>query len=150
MPRQGVHFMLVLFALVCVGYTSLVVHFAFSGDLGAGSIYKMPLSLALLTLIVPYIYTWFVGMMAAYEMLVYNAALKGVLYRKSWSMVSVGLGLIILSQITIQCVTTLTRQLSQLHIASILQIVYSLLFLMAAGYIVLAIGVRKLQRIEEV
>lgn len=150
LPRRGVHSILILFSFISVGYVSLLVHFAFSAVQGAGSVYKMPLWLVLTTLAVPYIYTWFVGIMAAYEMLVYNATLKGVIYRKSWSLVSVGLGLIITSQIVVQCTTSLSRQLSQLHIASLISIVYGLLFLMAAGYIVLAYGIRKLQRIEEV
>jgi hypothetical protein len=110
----------------------------------------MPLWLVLGTLVIPYTYTWFVGMLAAYEMFVYNSVLKGVIYRKSWSMVSYGLCIIILSQVVVQYLTTLTRQLARLHILSVIEVVYGLLFLMAAGYIVLAYGLKKLQKIEEV
>lgn len=148
--RFGIHAMVVLFAFLSVTYTYFVVHFAFSGDPRAGSIYQMPLWLVLISLVVPYIYTWFIGVLAAYEMFAYNAKLKGVIYRKSWSRVSVGLGIVIFAQVLVQCLTNLTRQLTQLNVATIFGLVYGLFFVMAAGYIILALGMKKLQRIEEV
>lgn len=148
--RLSVHAMIILFALLSVTYTYFVIHFAFSGDPSAGSIYQMPLWLVLVTLVVPYIYTWFIGVLAAYEMFAYNAKLKGIIYRKSWSRVSIGLGIVILSQVLVQCFTTLTRQLTQLHVGTIFGLAYGLLLIMAVGYIILALGMKKLQRIEEI
>lgn len=148
--RLGAHLIIILFALAGVSYSYFVLHFAFSNHAGAEQVYAMPLWLVLTTLVVPYLYTWYVGIVAAYEMYVYNKAVKGVLYRRGWSMLSVGLGAIIVTLIVIQFLTTLTVQLNSLSLSAILLLVYGLLLLMAIGYVMVAYGAKQLQKIEEV
>ncbi len=149
-PRYASHALIAIFAVISVGYSYFVLHYAFSDDANIDSVYKMPLWLVLMTLVVPYIYMWFIGFIAAYEMYLYNTAVKGVLYRKSWSVLSVGLSVVIIAQIVVQYLTTITPQLNRLSITAILLVVYALLLLMSVGYILIAFGAKKLQKIEEV
>jgi len=147
--RAIAHMFIILFALLGVGYTYFVLHFAFAKG-GTAEHYAMPLWLVLLTLVVPYLYAWYLGLVAAFEMYLYHTGLKGVLYRRGWRLFSIGLGAVIVTQIVLQYLTTLSAQLNKLSLTAIMLVVYGLLILMAIGYILVASGAKKLQKIEEV
>lgn len=149
-PRRAAHMLIILFSVIGVMYTYFVVHFAYTGNGNASEAYAMPIWLALLTLVVPYTYMWYIGLVAAYELFLYNTGLKGVLYRKSWSRFSAGIGLVVLSSILVQYVSTLSTQLNRLTVTSLLLVIYVLLLVMAAGYMLMAYGAKRLQKIEEV
>lgn len=52
--------------------------------------------------------------------------------------------------ISVQSLTTLTPHLVHLSIYWTLAIIYSLLLVLSVGFVLIAIGARQLQRIEEV
>lgn len=114
------------------------------------TIYHLPTWLLLTTLVFPYLYTWYLGMLAAYETHLYSRKAPGKLYRRTWNMLASGIASIIGVQIAIQYITTATVQLSQLRLLRLLFIVYILLALLSVGYILVAIGAKRLQKIEEV
>lgn len=147
--RNAVHLITILCAALAAVYTYCVVYFVFTIP-GVNTPYYMPLSLVLPTLVVPYLYMWFIGITAAYELYLYNSTLKGKLYRRSWSMVSAGIAGVLLSMILIQFLVTLTNEFNKLSIVNTLLVVYGLLLVMAAGYALVAYGAKRLQRIEEV
>jgi hypothetical protein len=117
---------------------------------GRALIYHLSVWLILLTLVAPYIYMWFVGLQATYEIYRYRKKVAGVVYKNSWKLLALGLGWLIVMSIALQYLTTLTARLNRLSIYWLLVIVYSLLLLLAVGFVLIAFGARKLQKIEEV
>jgi hypothetical protein len=114
------------------------------------SVYHMSLWWVTITLVAPYVYMWYVGLLATYEIYRYRQVAPGTVYRKSWLFLSVGIGWLLLLSIGTQYLTTLTARLNRLSIYGVLAIVYALLLLLAVGFVLIAAGARKLQKIEEV
>jgi hypothetical protein len=114
------------------------------------SIYHMPVWVILTTLVAPYVYMWFMGLLAVYELYIYRRKVTGIIYRKSLGQLSFGLGWLIVLSIGLQYFSTLSAHLTRLSIYGILAIIYVLLLLLAIGFVFIANGTRKLQRIEEV
>jgi|GEM_PF-416351 len=112
--------------------------------------YHMSIWIILLTLVAPYIYMWFVGLQASYEIYHYRRKVAGIVYKNSWNLLTLGLGWLIIMSIGLQYLTTLTPHLNHLSIYWMLAIIYSLLLLLAAGFVLIALGARKLKKIEEV
>jgi hypothetical protein len=113
-------------------------------------VYHMSIWLIIATINAPYIYMWAVGLVAAYELYLYRQKVAGVVYRKSWGLLALGLSWLIVMSIVFQFLTTLTARLNHLSIYWLLAIIYSLLLVLSVGFILIAIGTRKLQKIEEV
>lgn len=113
-------------------------------------LYHMSLWLIALTLTAPYIYMWFIGLFAAYEIYRYQSKVAGIVYKKSWVQLAFGIGWLIGTSIVFQYVSTLSGRLQHLSIYWLLVIVYSLLLILSVGFVLIALGARKLQKIEEV
>jgi hypothetical protein len=112
--------------------------------------YHLSYSLVMLTLAIPYLYIWFLGLFAVVEIYLYSRHVAGIVYRHSWNELALGLGAIIVLDITLQYLGTLSSWLSGLSLSGLLLLLYVLLFLLAAAFIVVALGTKKLIRIEEV
>lgn len=114
------------------------------------SVYHMGGWLILLTIVAPYIYMWFHGLLATYEILNYRQKVAGIVYRRSWGLLARGIGWLVVMSIAVQYLTTLDARLMHLRIYWLLAIIYSLLLVYSLGFILIALGARKLQKIEEV
>ena len=112
--------------------------------------YHMSPELVMLTLGAPYMYIWLLGLSALAELRAYSLKLRGVVYRKGWRLLILGLASIILLSILIQYLTTLTSWLTSLSLNGVLLLLYALLFMLAGAFIVLALGAQRLMKIEEV
>ncbi len=112
-------------------------------------VYHMSIWLILTTLVAPYIYMWYVGLQAAYDVYRYHHKVAGIVYRKSWSLLALGLVWLIVVSIGLQFLTTLTAHLATLAIYWLLAIIYSILLVLSVGFVLIALGARKLQKIEE-
>lgn len=131
-------------------YTGLVyVHFVATTH-QRDAVYYMSIWFILLTLVAPYVYMWFVGLIASYEIYRYQRQVAGIVYKKSWNLLALGLGWLIVTSIVFQFLTTATVQLKGLALGWLLGVVYLLLILLAVGFALTALGARKLRRIEEV
>lgn len=112
--------------------------------------YHMSPQLVMLTLGIPYIYSWFLGLSAMLELFLYSKRVPGVVYRKAWQWLAVGLGAVIIVDILIQYLSTLSTWLNGLSLSGVLLLLYVLLFLWAGAFIVVALGTKRLIKIEEV
>jgi len=112
--------------------------------------YGLSPQLVMLTVGLPYMYTWLLGLSAIAELRAYTLKLRGVVYRKGWRLLILGLASIILVDILLQYLVTLTSWLTSLSLNGLLLLLYGLLFLLAGAYIVLALGAQRLMKIEEV
>ena len=148
-PPLAVHAHILGLAVLSISYTYFVLRFGFPNG-NVSESYRMPVGLVLATLVLPYIYTWSIGLHAAYLMYLYNTKLKGVIYRRGWLLMSLGLSAIIAASFLLQYLTSLTTQINRLSIMAVLLLVYGLLIVMAVGYVLVAIGAKRLKKIEEV
>jgi hypothetical protein len=145
------HIFGIIFTLVSVGYCYFVLNQGIPTHVTTmqKAVYYLPTWLVLLTLVVPYLYTWFIGFMAAYELYLYDQKVSGRLYKKSWRKLSIGLTAIIIMYIVVQYITTLSARLNRLNLSALLIIIYVLLAFISVGYIYIAVGAKKLKSIEE-
>ncbi len=138
-----------IMALILI-YTGLVYYRLVVTTHNRDKVYHLPIWLILTTLVAPYIYMWYTGFVATYQLYLYQQKVAGVVYRKSWRFLALGLGWLIITSITFQYLTSLDARLVKLSIYWILAIVYALLLVLSVGFVLIAIGTRKLQKIEEV
>ena len=145
-PQNGVNIMAIVLIIAGVLYGYLVA----SARTHIDSIYHLPLVVVLLTLVVPYIFCWFLGLLAAYEIHLYTKKVRGVIYRKSWNALAFGIMWIILFSILLQYLTSVSAKLGNLSLAWLLVLIYTILPVMAIGYVFVAVGAKRLTKIEEV
>jgi hypothetical protein len=111
--------------------------------------YDIGIPLRIATVIIPYLFMWFVGMLAAYEIYLYQKYVKGVFYRQCLKLLSIGLTIEIISSIAIQYVITITPSLRHTPLGFDLSIVYSVIAIIILAFVLIAMGVNKLKQIEE-
>jgi hypothetical protein len=112
--------------------------------------YNITPALRLLTIVIPYVFMWFVGLMAVYEIASYQTSVKGVFYRQSLRLLSIGLALEILASIGTQYVTAIASTLRSLPTGLVLSIAYTFLLVVAVAFIMIARGVDRIKKLEEV
>jgi hypothetical protein len=117
---------------------------------GSESIYYLPDWLVILTIVIPYLYVWYRGTIAAYCIYFYQKNVKGQLYRRALSFCSAGIAMVIATSVFIQLLTVFTAQLNRLNLTPILLIIYVLICAYAIGYTLIAKGAKKLKTFEEV
>lgn len=113
-------------------------------------VYHMSPELVMLTLGIPYMYTWFLGLYSAAELRTYSKKVAGVVYRKGWNLMIAGVLSLVFLSIMLQYLSTLTSWLASLTLYQILILLYVLLLFYIAAFIVFALGAKKLMKIEEV
>ena len=128
-----------------VGFCSLVA----LAHTGLRRTYHMSPELVMLTLGIPYMYTWFLGLFAVAELHAYSSKVAGTLYLKGWSRLLAGFTSIIFIYILLEYLSTLSTWLNSLSLGWLLVLLYVLLILLAAAFIVVALGAQKLTKIEE-
>jgi hypothetical protein len=112
--------------------------------------YYLPDWLIVGTIIIPYVIVWFLGMQSAYYLRHYQSRVPGVLYKKALGFISNGIAAVILASVLIRFLTSMTEYFSRAGLQMLLMIVYALVIAISIGYILIAVGARKLQKIEEV
>lgn len=112
--------------------------------------YHLSTDMVLATLAVPYIFMWLTGMLATYELYNYHRRVKGIIYSQSIALLAYGIGSLLITSMVIQYLTTLSSHLTILSINWILVIIYILLAIIAASFVLIAIGAKRLKKIEEV
>lgn len=112
--------------------------------------YHLPAWLMLITIISPYLYAWFIGLLAAYEINAYSRSVKGVLYKRPLFLLTSGLSAIILSFIASQYLSNIWQ--NNHHLTFNIHLVIIILFRVigGAGFLAIAIGASRLKRIEVV
>ena len=146
-PSLGVVNVVVLVSIVLgVVYCALIA----SAHHNIVTNYHMSYIWVMLTFGIPYIYIWFLGLYAIAEMYAYSKHVSGVVYRKAWDRLTFGIGAVIVTNISIQYLSTLVTWLNSLTLDRVLLLLYVLLLLFAGSFIVVALGAKQLMKIEEV
>jgi hypothetical protein len=111
--------------------------------------YYEPDWLIITSAVIPRLMSWFIGLQAAYNIYLYHKKVKGTLYRSAVKNLAFGLAGAILTTILLRCLQSLTSVLNGLNLGVLLSLIYILLIIIAAGYILIENGANKLQKIEE-
>jgi hypothetical protein len=134
------------FIVLCVAFTrSSVTAHHYGGNPYYMSIYPL-----IITLVIPYLYSWFIGMVCAFDIWLYSQGLRGVLYKKAFSQLSLGLAVTIIGLIAIQFVTSAYGNSTDESLTYVLILIYALLAILLLGLSLMALGTNKLKKIEEV
>lgn len=149
MVRQYISFYIINALALLVFYIGAVYQHLVIVTANRNAVYHLPFWLIMLTIIVPYIFMWFIGLAAAYSIYCYSKKVKGIVYKKSWNFVGIGIGWLILTSMGLQYLTSLVAHLAHLSIYWTLAIVYSILIIVSLGFVLIAIGANGLRAIEE-
>ncbi len=112
--------------------------------------YYLPDILIFLTIVIPYVLTWLFGGLTILNLLSYTRKVQGSIYRKTFSYFAYGLIITIVLLVLLQFLSQANAALGHAALSVILVIIYLLFFSIAAGYLLIARGARKLTAIEEV
>lgn len=111
--------------------------------------YYLPDWLIVTTLIIPRLIMWFLGLWAVYKIYQYTKFVKGTLYKEALRKLALGVTWVVLITIILRLFQTLSVQINQLSLGAILLIVYVILLVLCAGYVLISQGSKRLQRLEE-
>lgn len=144
----GSRVLLLVFAFIGTLYSYLVLHLRHTANT---DLYHLPIYLILSTLVVPYLYAWFTGLIAVYDIGLHAQVVKGVIYKRSLNFVAAGLGILIIGSIAFQYFNSLfVSSAGNVSISIMLLIDYLLLLGVALGYVLMIVGVRGLQKMEDI
>ncbi len=143
--------------VACIGLAALYVFLTLSdparqvpvGGVKAAS-YYLPDWATVTTIVIPRLIMWFLGIQAIYFIYLYRHKVKGALYRGALRNLANGLGWVVITTIVLRMFQSFSTQLSDLNLGLLLLIVYFLLIIIGAGYVLIAKGAKSLQRIEEI
>ncbi|HEX7259536.1 MAG TPA: hypothetical protein VF272_01235 [Candidatus Saccharimonadia bacterium] len=109
----------------------------------------LPDWLIVVSIIVPYLLAWYMGLMAAMSILLYQRNAPGIIYRRSARHLSFGMLAIATSSVLLQMLSAIGPSLSHLGLNSILLILYLLIIAYGFGHIMVAYGAKQLAKLEE-
>jgi len=140
---------------ITLGVTYSYVSFTAQGHIPPSnwlvtSLDSIPLAFRIVTVIVPYLFMWFIGLLAVYDLYLYQQQVKGIFYRQSLRWLSSGLMAVIVVSIAIQFATAMAPSLQKLSFRGVLLLVFGLIIILGAAFAVIAKGVRRLKKLDEV
>lgn len=112
--------------------------------------YYLPIWLMLLTVIIPYLYAWFIGLLATYEITSYSKQIRGVLYKQALHLLVGGLVAVIIGSILLQYVSSVEPTAGHLTLNYRLLLITVFRIVDGIGFVLIATGASRLKKIEEV
>lgn len=103
-----------------------------------------------LTIVIPSLFMWFIGLVSVCQIHLYQKQIKGVVYRQAWRQLSIGLMAVILLSIVIQFLTATAASLQNLPFAAILVIAYCCILLLGLAFVVMARGVQQIKKLDDI
>ena len=141
----GLRLFALLFITLGAVFTSLVINY----HVKHGQVYYLNTPLLIITFIIPTLFAWFVAILSAYEFGMYAKFVKGSLYRAALRQFSRGIIIVISGSVASEFVdNTFAAKVSN-SLGSLLLAEYVLLAIIAVGLILMALGAKKLKKIEE-
>jgi hypothetical protein len=104
----------------------------------------------ILTLGVPYLVGWALAIKAMFNLNQYRKCVKGAIYRRSLLRLEIGTLIVILFYIAVQLLIAFSTYFSHAGLGIILALLYLLIILYGAGFLIMASGARRLSKIEKV
>lgn len=117
---------------------------------GNGPNYHMSIYQMLLTVVAPYVFLWFVGILSVADLALYASRTRGLLYRRFFRQFAVGIAIVVFGSITEEFLKNTLSKAASTSLSTLLFLDYILLIIIAAGLITMAIAAKKLTKIEKV
>ncbi len=140
--------MVVLYVIFATTFTWLFLSTAGSTDTRGLPLYALPTAWLIPTVVVPYLITWFLGLLAAINLSLYRHHVSGLIYRQALADLSRGIASVIIFAITLQMFTMIGRGWAGLPVGVVLIILYLLVVLYGLGFWFIRSGSKKLTQIE--
>ncbi len=138
--------LLTILGLLAIIYLWLIVT-----NTTVSATYYMPHILVLLTIGLPALVSWGLGLLSALHIQTYAEKVPGVIYRQALAKFVYGIYSVIAGSILLQALLSLgTQKLLGLGLAQILGIVYLFLIVQGLGFFLIAIGSNKLSKLETI
>lgn len=112
--------------------------------------YYEPDWVLVLTIIIPRLITWYLGLHAVFNMYLYRRRVNGTLYRAALKHLAFGTGWAIIAIVALRVLQTLSATLANYSLGALLALIYVLLVFISVGYVYIARGATKLQKLEEI
>jgi hypothetical protein len=103
----------------------------------------------MLTVVAPYLFIWFLGLLATYEIYLYQKNVDGICYRQCLRWLSLGLVVGTIGSISIIYLTTMAANLQHWPLVVVVSIAYIALIVTGGAFIMIAQGVERFKMIEE-
>lgn len=145
-------FLILAFIAIAALYVLLVLHDPVRARVTSGvtvASYYEPDWLIIVSLVIPRLLGWFWGFQAVNNILLYQAEVKGKLYKRALSSLAKGLAGILTMTILLRGLQSFTVSLSRWNLGVLLAVIYLLLIIIAVGYAFIAVGAKNLQKLEE-
>ena len=141
--------------LLTITIGSIYCYTTFNGSVStelsnSDNAYYLPTWLIIISILIPNIYLWFVGLFAVYKLSLFSQQARGVLYKKALRLVVIGLVAVIFSLVALQYVVGVQPRDWHLMLNAELLIILFLRLLSGFGFALLALGAIRLKRIEDV
>lgn len=107
-----------------------------------------PLGVLLVTLILPYLAAWFIGILAAMNIYKYSRSVHGILYRRALSLLVRGVVTVVLFATVVQAISFADRFLTGLSLGTLLLLVYAFVVFYALGFVFIWMGAKQLKHLE--
>ena len=145
--------LLVGYALVSSWYVTAMLHNPYrltTPDVSKHASYFLHDGSLIALIILPYLAIWLLGIFTIVNILAYRKSVKGTIYRNSLKYLSAGIIGVVSFSIIGQLLGTVGDALSGWDLQGILILVFGIILLYSVGYVLIAIGAKKLSRLEEV
>ncbi len=139
-----------IMALAAITISVLYCYFVITESLHGRTNYYLPLGWLLPTIVIPFFFAWFMGLLAVLDLNAYGNKVKGLLYQKALRGLSGGILIVILAAIAVQYVSSASPQQNHLVLGGVLVVRYILYGFLALGFAVIGTSAKKLQRIEKI
>ncbi len=111
--------------------------------------YYLPDWLIIITIVIPRLVMWFLGVQAVENIYLYGKKTKGKIYKLALKNVAVGIGVVIIATITLRCIQSLSSPIGELSLSLVLLLYYILITALGIGYVLIYKGTKQLQKIED-
>lgn len=125
-------------------------HFDLSSLGSSHNPYYLPLWLMITTVTVPYLYAWFMGILATFELTLFRKHVRGVLYKQPLGLLVGGLLTVILSSVALQYTSSVEPRVGHLVLNHRLVLTLAFRIIGGVGFVLIALGANRLRKIEEV
>lgn len=138
-----------IFALLYITLATVFTHLVVSNHYEKNA-YHLTTPLLFLTFIIPALFSWFVALLSAYEFGTYAKHIKGVLYHGALRQFAYGIAITIVGSIVTQFVANTFEATTGKSLGALVLVDYALLAIYVVGLVLMALGTKKLKKIEEV
>lgn len=133
-----------------IAYSYFLLHNLHVASLGsAANQYFLPIWLLILSLLVPYLYAWFLGLLTAFDIVALASQTPGIIYRRALQRLSGGLVAVIISLMAVQYLRSRLPDEQPSALDNLLwgYLIYAVCII---GFALMLSGIRQMKRIEEV